>query len=1243
MSWKVWVPLCLLGLAGLFLAQPVYDALRGEGALERWFVWGGEEEGTESFWLRCDGRQVVFSQGGQEQVMGDVTKTQVMDGSAHISGTLGMMNVQDFAFVSLATRHVGFAAGGVNCLIRDYSGFVSGEYDWTYIGGFVGPEMDHAYTVIALWWTAGRLTPMGPLNSVLGYQYYYYDPGETEEPLNIELDFDYSITGRQRTCEESVVPTGDRDVGPAYGHEVHYADALTDLDTVSWEITFGPWSWEGSYDVDDFFEDPPVVPISLWVYSQEQHHWNDGVHYGKFRVAWDGVDMALARYHLETADWRWEGIDGGIDVYGNKNGGTGSITNRVVAYRPYGVDYSDFAIEDPFGNVVGDELVLTGNVQASNHLPASLGWSTTPDGLTKGGASPGDSVYPTVAELRAVGEYVDPPTITGLDYRDPDDSHKFLTSPAHQWALTEEGVQATAETVGHEDDDLTICLRLPGIDASDLAESPDREVVTITHPEQVGVYGPGPALDNGDWVGGDGVSSTDGSGNFAVSGDGELALTIPCNLGTFLDMIPLQVFPTGMPGLPNMGRWHKADVHRAYDGELDQNGDPFSVPLEGVYCARGWPCLRLNFPTAAAQDTLTVALTVLTHTYSDGHWTSSKRQTGTDEEPYEHTTTEHTYTYEVTLDESGVGYVYLTAPQEGDKDPDLEQVAAITISGFSDGSWQINEPHWCLDPDDGVGADAITVKVFEGRDYYSGGLTAVVESVARCALCDTQEDNGNHANLVEWPVVRMWDYRISDPENEVQLDFTRAYGLAGWIADIEKLSDAWETDFDSDEWDAMTLDEDDNRLTDGYSFNFCGPLDGDSRIVQVAGGGLNASLRGRSWTAVAGFVYPILPDKVIHGAMHGPLLDGDGNLVRNDTGDKVWRREQGSDDEWVEHDTPGSNAAGFWTAKAGEVYATYDPAATLYEYGTGDDADNVTSTGRWARGEYDIADLLSVVLSPHDVWLSPYGLLYQLKAVGNTLKVYRLPWPQGGEWEGGVKLATASQSPTDLCLLGMYRAPYLRAAWREGDNVMYALTFDQGDSCDGPYSEAFGYSASRHAILFRRWFTAGLKSGVWYLRYRDADVLPPVWLPFSNGQTETTICSSEATEMFMCGDARGCLYAVFDGAIYYSLDSGTTWAQAATFTPTGWTQINGTVLGNRLLLVGYSSGWKSKLFYLAGDTVTEATGSDGLKLHSLTGVPNGYGAPEISSQATPLLVVEAAAGTETHYSDDYGENWVELT
>jgi hypothetical protein len=42
---------------------------------------------------------------------------------------------------------------------------------------------------------------------------------------------------------------------------------------------------------------------------------------------------------------------------------------------------------------------------------------------------PGDTLYPTVDEIRAIGQYSTPPGVTGLPYIDTDYEHQLWTPP----------------------------------------------------------------------------------------------------------------------------------------------------------------------------------------------------------------------------------------------------------------------------------------------------------------------------------------------------------------------------------------------------------------------------------------------------------------------------------------------------------------------------------------------------------------------------------------------------------------------------------------------------------------------------------------------------------------------------------------------------------------------------------------------------------------------------------------------
>jgi len=759
------------------------------------------------------------------------------------------------------------------------------------------------------------------------------------------------------------------------------------------------------------------------------------------------------------------------------------------------------------------------------------------------------------------------------------------------------------------------------LSATDRTSSPYVDTIaSLTHRTNVGLYGPNDALTPGDWLGTDGVTNADVNGEFTVSDAGTLYIDLPSNYESRLDVIPDQNFPTGMPGAPGMYWYHRADVWAEYDGQPDQSGGTWSEPPEAVYCGRGFPCLKLTFPTAAADDELTVTLAVRTYTHSDNHLSDSTRQT-----TYSYSVSEATYTYSCQLSD-GTGYVYLAVPAET-FDPDLEVVTRLTISGFSNGNWRIGEPEWCEDPNEDI-THHHAVKFFENWRYQDGGFSGVADSVCRAALMDTTEGNAGHDNTVETRTVRIFDYVEGAASG---LDLSTAKSLQAMMATVTNVCDAWIGSYDSEAADAATIDANENVLKTLSATDI-------RPVVNETDTGLDVAIRVAQWSTVGGLKYDWTAEKIVGGAIHGPMTSG-GTLLRSATGQQVWRRPQGGD-AWSAFDTPDSNPAGYWVSDSGEVYATYDPEAVLYEYGLGSSAGAVSSTGRLAAREYDIAELLAI--SRHDIWMIPPGIIYQLRSVGRALKIYWLPFPHSSTWRGGTTLATANEGPEDLCLRGLYTQPALQCAWREGTTLKLAVTPDGGDTCIGPYSSALGYTVMRHEVVWRRWYTAGLKDGRWCIRYRDPTVFPIMWLPFSDGSTEATIAVRSDTEMFLASDHQGLLYAVFDGAVYVSMDSGETWLKRGTFEATGWSQLCGWVLGHRMMVMGYSGGWRTKLFAILGGSPLEIVGSDGEVTHTIAGAGEGYLQEEVGADFLPIVVNSEDGGMNTYYSLTSGETWVGL-
>ena len=536
----------------------------------------------------------------------------------------------------------------------------------------------------------------------------------------------------------------------------------------------------------------------------------------------------------------------------------------------------------------------------------------------------GDSILLTVEEIRSIGQYATPPGITGLDYEDTDYENLLHAGGALSFSID----ATSAEDEGHDPDDLRIILRVPGIDQTtcDLDSEVDWTGLNFAHAERVGIYGPEPALAHDDWVGSTGATSPNASGEFTVStASAALTLAIPSGYGTRLGEIAAQNFPTGMPGLPEMAYYHRADVYREYDGELGQDGQPYSVPAEGVYCWRGFSYLDVPL-TGCSGQTMTLRVTIRQHTVTDTHLSDSTRQ-----DDCEHSSSEIIRT--VTAVAGAASVVFCLALSAQESDPDYEEVTEIVLSGFATGDLVIGEPELTADETAGI----VLVKVFEGKEYQEGGFSAVVSPSHKYALMDDAEGNGGHDTQAE-KTVRLFDYIEGATTGA---DLTTAYSLESIAGILHNVCDAWECSVNQAALDAATLDEDDSRLSSCWGFDACYPdcetVVADDRtyrpLIQGAPGTLNCSLRCGTWNIVGGVVCAVRTDMVVGGAAHGLARDGN-TLLRNETAAlTIWRRESGGGaEDWAQYETGiDIDAYGMW--HSGNL-PEFNPADGLrWEYG----------------------------------------------------------------------------------------------------------------------------------------------------------------------------------------------------------------------------------------------------------------------------------------------------------------------
>jgi len=978
------------------------------------------------------------------------TKTLVTDAAGHVSGNIAMMALDTNNVISLPVKRVQVVAGGIVCTIEDIT-----TTGWNGPDPQPAPGPDDDY-IVAVWMESESKADAGA-----PHEFVYFDSANPG-PWSVERSFDISTSGQQLTRTETTTPGTGRASSPVYASEVTEADAWAAKTPRTWSATFGSLSWSGTAVWDSVLGmwAPPITPITAVSFGVSMHKGDADTQYAEFSLAWAGVDTDLSRYHKDLGTWRFEGVGSGVEVW--LDAWTSDAHGFTIS-RPLALTFSDFYLPNRDGTSA-DLLCVIGPWQASNHYAASLGWATTPDGQTHGAVAPGDTVYPTVAEVRAIGEFVNLAQVTGLDYRVAADSHKLITSAAMKFSKTKESVILYGTEYGGDPDDLEIIQRVPGVNADtcDSSAQVDYQMLQLAHAGALGVFGlpadKAVALD--DLVGTGGVASPVATGVFAVTGAGTLVTTLPSNRESRLNAIPSQNFPTGMPGAPNAYHFKATSIFRAYDGQPDQSGGTWSEPAEARYCAQGQPCLRLEFDgPAAATLTVTIAGYAVLVT-KDNHLTDQTRQT-----TFTWTRVDFSYEYEVAFDPAETyAYAYLALP-DGAFDPDLDTVETITVSGFGNGAWTVAEPYWSPDPDSTV---APVLKAFESSvdGYRQGGFSAAHDSVARTALCGADEANHGSPNLVETRTVRMFD-RVEGVE-PLSLDLTSAYSLAQAAARINQMTDAWVATVSTTEYEKAVKDADGNVLSSMYSFDICHPEDAATPLLQAIDNACNASIRCGQWTIVTGILCAIRPDTVMGGMMHG-LMQSGGVLQRDLQGESVWGREQGSGDAWAAVGTPTSNNAGSWRSANGNVYATHDPASVLREYGVGPSAESVTSTGRWATREYDIAQLLVSAAGPTWTLYVPEAriLLYFYEKSSAIYHIFSNS--ERSYWEGGTGNTPYTNPHRDVT--GSSPSAYrdlrhgqIALAYVSGDVVKLALSNDWGENWEGAVSIDLGVTVERSSV-----------------------------------------------------------------------------------------------------------------------------------------------------------------------------------
>ncbi len=131
----------------------------------------------------------------------------------------------------------------------------------------------------------------------------------------------------------------------------------------------------------------------------------------------------------------------------------------------------------------------------------------------------------------------------------------------------------------------------------------------------------------------------------------------------------------------------------------------------------------------------------------------------------------------------------------------------------------------------------------------------------------------------------------------------------GWV---------WDTPGD---WLALTVDEDTNVLTNGYSFDWAERQDED-----IDTGTYPGRFASFLWTPAKALLYKPYGITVVQGGIHGMANRRDGCCG------KVYNREAGTGGAWTLVDSPASNRHGYWLTGQDLIHHYTGTTPTYYEY-----------------------------------------------------------------------------------------------------------------------------------------------------------------------------------------------------------------------------------------------------------------------------------------------------------------------
>jgi len=359
---------------------------------------------------------------GKEWVLPVPVKTQVTDAAQTVSGTIGVYNQNQGYFISCPTMYITLTISGVTFAIEDIT-TRAGLYPWNSLTNpsVSPPEGTQAIFCVRMYYQL----PWGPLD--LGHKFYYFNADNM--PWNIVETFTATVEGHRLWRTQNHSPGPGRTSSPVFAAEVTEADQWVADPPAVWDMTYAEWNYSGT---QTYINPPgwwvgPSAFISVLL-GVSQHKGITGYTYADCAINWSSFPLNFDGRQYNGSALRLTGSGNKIivDVH---TAFAGDEAHGIIIGQPYLPDFSDFAVVDRGGDLLGT-LRIEGGFKVDKRYAWTLAYG-----------DPGDTLYPTVDEIRAIGQYSTPPGMVGLPYIDTDYEHQLWTPPL-SFAINAESARA---------------------------------------------------------------------------------------------------------------------------------------------------------------------------------------------------------------------------------------------------------------------------------------------------------------------------------------------------------------------------------------------------------------------------------------------------------------------------------------------------------------------------------------------------------------------------------------------------------------------------------------------------------------------------------------------------------------------------------------------------------------------------------------------------------------------------------